>query len=189
MDKKRIILISSAAVILFGAVIITTLVKKGGIESKPQTSAPQSLAPGSSLVSEKGKVLTTSGEEVKTDVSPNSPLAPRQSAPLSGADVQKAEQSGISKTVKLVMSLGSISPAAFEVKKGEIVTLIVAGGDDRAHILNFTDPSLKAVSIGLNGKETRLIIFPAPNKTGEYSFYCDVPGHKNRGETGKMIVR
>jgi plastocyanin len=45
--------------------------------------------------------------------------------------------------------------------------------------------------MGLYAGQTRAVTFNAPEKTGEYVFYCNVGGtiHKNRGEVGKMIVK
>ncbi len=200
MPKRQVIIIVSGVALLALIAGIGFLTERGTInfpqvgrqalppEEKTDVQTAKEIAPGSSLVSEKGVVFTPFGEEVRTDVEPNSPLAPRSSLPLSTGDVQELQKSGVGTTVVIKTSLGKFLPASFEVKRGEVVNLVV-NAVDRAHIIYFENPALKGVSAGANAGETRSISFPAPNKAGEYVFYCDVPGHRDKGETGKMIVK
>lgn len=110
------------------------------------------------------------------------PSKPAQSPPVNEANVPE-------KAVKLGISAGGITPASFEVKKGQEVTLSVASQDDWTHIFRFKDEGLKEVAVGVGPGQTRLITFYAPKNRGEYEFYCDVPGHSDRGEKGKMLVK
>lgn len=188
MEKRTLIIIISAVVIVLGTGGYFILQRVGLDFFQPGSGSSKELAPGASQIGE-GKVLAPSGEAARTDVSPNSPQAPQSSLPLSQGDISKIEKEAPGKVVKLNMSVGSVSPASFEANKGEVVTLIVSSGDGRTHIFAFESPALNAVRVGVSSDKVRSMSFNAPDKTGEYVFYCDVPGHRNRGEEGKMIVK
>ncbi len=152
----------------------------GGYEGK-QTDKGLVAAPGSSPVATSGQVVTPEGKPVKLDVSPMSPEAPQQSAPIKETQIPKS-------ALKITVSSQGFNPNTFTVKAGAPVALSITSGDDQTHVFKFEDPSLSAVAVGVGPRETRLIPFNAPGK-GEYIFYCDVPGHKGRGEVGKMVVQ
>lgn len=140
----------------------------------------ESVIPEGSLVSEEGEVLTPTGEEVSNEALPGSPTAPKQSRSLSSEEVPK-------EAVKLTVTAAGFSPNEFSVKANSVVTLSVTSGD-RTHVFKFDDAALQGVAIGVAGGETRAITFKAP-ASGDYTFYCDVPGHRGRGETGVMHVK
>ncbi len=140
----------------------------------------EALIPEGSLVSEEGEVLTPAGEPVDNTALPGSPDAPKQSRSLSEGEVPEA-------AVQLTVSASGFSPNEFDVKAGDVVTLSVTSAD-RTHVFKFDDASLQGVAIGVAGNETRAITFKAP-AAGDYTFYCDVPGHRGRGETGVMHVK
>ncbi len=126
-----------------------------------------------------GRVVTQEGEEVRYDVEPGSPDAPQQSSPIGEGEIP---QDSIN---ILATRDGGYVPSEFTVRSGDLVTLSVTAGDERVYVFKFRDPSLSAVAIGVGPGETRSIRFNAPS-SGEYEFYCDVPGC---GLIGKMIVR
>ncbi len=136
---------------------------------------------GANPISKDGLVITPQGNEVKNDANPMSQEAPRQTLPLDKAELPAS-------TIKLDVNASGWSPNEFRVKAGAPVTLAVSSIDQYTHIFKFQDPALSAVAIGLNPGETRAMTFNAPKTPGEYPFFCDVPGHAGRGETGKMIV-
>ena len=110
------------------------------------------------------------------------PESPAQSLPLEEKDVPKD-------VIKLEVTAQGFSPDTFTVKKGEEVTLAAKSADQWVHTFVFDDPTLSDVSLGLASQETRGITFFAPKEKGEYKFFCNVPGHKGRGEEGVMIVK
>ena len=110
------------------------------------------------------------------------PKAPAQSLPLEENDVPKD-------ALKLEVTAAGFSPDTFTVKAGEEVTLAVKSADQWVHTFVFEEPSLKDVSLGLASQETRGITFFAPKEKGEYKFFCNVPGHRERGEVGTMTVQ
>lgn len=154
----------------------------GNAPAARQTDQGVVVATGTSAISSTGQVVTTAGQPVKLDVTPGSPEAPQQSAPLEGKKDIPA------KAIKLSVSAAGYSPKEFTVDSGEPVILAVTSEDDQTHIFKFKDKSLEAVALGLAPRETRMIPFNAP-KSGTYEFFCDVPGHTARGEAGKMVVK
>ena len=171
-----------------GDVATTTVVTEAGTEtdvvikegSQESQEGVRVFAPEASPVTQEGQVVTQTGESVKLDVEPGSPDAPQQSNPISEEALPK-------EAIKLRVSETGFSPNTFTVKSGTAVTLSLTTADDRSHIFKFNDPNLSAVAIGVGTSKTRAITFNAPAK-GEYSFFCDVPGHSERGETGVMVV-
>lgn len=143
------------------------------------TTAP--VVPDTSPVTPEAQVVTPEGEPVRNDALPGTPEAPQQSNPIS-EDVLPEE------TIKLRISPDGITPADFSVSAGSVVVLSVSSVGDQTHVFKFKDPSLEAVAVGVGPGETRAITFNAPG-AGEYEFFCDVPGHAGRGETGVMIVK
>ncbi|MDD5625887.1 MAG: cupredoxin domain-containing protein [Patescibacteria group bacterium] len=138
-------------------------------------------APGTSFVTPKGEVVTPEGTPVKQDVLPGSPEAPKPSKSLTAEEIPAG-------AVQLNVTASGFTPNEFSIKAGQVVTLTVTAGDEKTHVFKFDDPSLSAVAIGIAGHETRAITFKAPSK-GDYSFFCDVPGHSQRGEKGVMHVK
>ena len=91
--------------------------------------------------------------------------------------------------IKIGITAKGFSPSSFEVNKGEELVLSVTSQDEWVHVFAFEDESLAKIALGVRSGEWKAITFYAPSEPGEYEFYCDVPGHKRRGETGVMIVK
>ena len=156
----------------------TTTPSVGG--SVPQTST-RSDAPGAALITEDNKVVNTEGVELKNNVVPGSPEAPRQTGQISKDQVAKS-------AVSITVASTGFEPSEFRVKANEPVTLAITGGDPQwAHVFAFRSSVLSSIAVGIGGTETRAITFKAPVR-GEYEYFCDIPGHPSRGEVGKMIV-
>ena len=153
---------------------------EGGEEAIEVLEEAEAVIPEGSLVSDEGEVLTPAGEPVDNTALPGSPDAPKQSRSLSEEELPE-------KAIQLTVSASGFVPNEFDVKSGDVVTLSVTSAD-RTHVFKFDDASLQGVAIGVAGNETRAITFKAPVK-GDYTFYCDVPGHRGRGETGVMHVK
>jgi len=153
---------------------------EGGEEAIEALEEAEAVIPEGSLVSEDGEVLTPAGEAVDNTALPGSPDAPKQSRSLSEEEVPET-------AIQLTVSASGFSPNEFDVKSGDVVTLSVTSAD-RTHVFKFDDASLQGVAVGIAGNETRAITFKAPAE-GDYTFYCDVPGHRGRGETGVMHVK
>lgn len=111
---------------------------------------------------------------------PGTPENPYQSAPVTEKEIP-------SDFLKMTVTAEGFSPSRFAVPAGGLVGISLTSGD-HTHIFKFENPSLKKATVGIGPDETRLIEFYAPQEKGEYVFYCDVPGHRARGEEGVMVV-
>jgi len=171
MNKKILwLIVGIAAVLIIGIAIIynvqpVTSLEEGRFNQQPATTTEDGLA----------------GLPVETPEWGN-PEAPMQSPPMEEKEIPKT-------AIKIGMSAAGISPKTFEVKAGQTVILSVSSEDQWTHVFKFKDETLSEIAVGLSPGETRVITFIAPKKTGDYEFFCDVPGHSIRGETGKMTVK
>lgn len=137
--------------------------------------------PGANPITKDNRVVTLEGKPTANDVSQSSPEAPAQTGPV-------AKEELAASVIKLEISAAGWSPKEFKVKAGAPITVAITSVDQYAHSFVFEDASLSAIGVGVYSNETRAVTFNAPDKKGEYVYYCNVGGHKNRGETGKMIV-
>ncbi|MFH1838495.1 MAG: cupredoxin domain-containing protein [Candidatus Kuenenbacteria bacterium] len=194
LNKKTIIDIAIMILIAIVAIFfIWNVLKDSGSQTKTRESQNslnnavdqevQKLIPEVSKVTEEGQVVTSEGKPVKNDAIPGSDEAPKQSAPIK--DIKQLP----TQVTKLIITEKGFAPLSFEVKSKQVVNLAISSGDSHLHVFKFEDPSLSAVNFGVSSGETRVIVFNAPEKPGEYKFFCDVPGHQNRGEQGTMIVK
>ncbi len=189
MTTKQTIVLVIVAILVLGLLIYLGSSKESLVDNSsddPEASgeeaepAGEEAAPGSSLISDEGKVVDEEGEEVDNSAEPGSPKAPKQSDPISEEETPRD-------SLKVEVSAEGFSPSRIEVDSGNAVTITVTSVDDQTHIFKFKDESLKGVAVGIAPGETRAISFNAPSP-GDYEFYCDVPGHEARGESGVMIV-
>ncbi len=192
MENKNKIIIAVVVVVVVAIVGYWIATKSGTntAQNGPAGDAPAAVetpqgtaaAPGASAVTDEGKVVTQSGQVADNTAIPGSMAAPQQSAPITQSEAPAS-------SVKLSVGNSVFSPTDFSVKTGSATTLVLTSVDSMTHVFKFRDASLQAVAVGIGPGETRLITFNAPTKSGEYEFFCDVPGHTARGETGKMIVK
>jgi len=144
------------------------------------------VAPGTSAIdTEKGKVVTESGQVANNQAQAGSQDAPQQSFPIAKKeDLPKS-------TIKLDVTSSSFTPNTFTVNRGQVVSLAVSNVNTTtfSEIFRFDDPALAAVVLGLAKGETKTITFNAPAKAGEYPFYSSMFDHRAQGAVGKMIVK
>lgn len=179
MEKRNIIgiIVVVFSVLVVGGIVFVAM-QRGGVQ---KASGPDTvLAPGASTIKGDGQVVTKEGTPVKLNIEPGSPEAPSQSNPIAKTEVP-------TEAIKIEVFSGGFKPADFSVSPGEAVSVSITSTDTQSHVFKFDSDKLSAVAVGVGPGETRLISFNAPSK-GEYSFFCDVPGHKKMGEVGKMIV-
>jgi len=154
---------------------------KEAIATPEEVQQAQPVIEGASKVID-NVVVTPTGKPVKNDALAGTAEAP-QRTDISNPDVLPPE------AIKLTVSNQGFNPAQFEVKAGQVVTLGLFTTDG-VHTIVFDDPSLQAIRLNVNPEVGRAITFNAPPEAGEYSFYCDVPGHReDNGETGVMVVK
>jgi len=80
----------------------------------------------------------------------------------------------------------AFKPDTLTAKKGEKIKVTLVNKDpSQAH--TFLIPTLNVKSGQVAAGQTETIEVTA-SKTGEHQIICDVPGHKEGGMTGKLIV-
>lgn len=99
----------------------------------------------------------------------------------------------------------AFGPRAITVKTGETARIVLQNQGAQEHDLTIDNPKGKVNVISESGThgashgKKGLHVSAAPGKTGTldftpsepgtYEFYCTVPGHKEAGMTGKLVVQ
>ena len=195
--NRNYYIIGAVIGVLVGSLIIFVLLQSGVVKNNisnapvavgtqlpaEEVAGAKSVATGTSPVATSGVVVSSTGRVADNSATPRSPEAPQESKVLKESEVP-------SQAIKITGALhGGFLPSSFTVKAGQAVTLALSSGDGFSYVFKFDDPILKAVAIGASGNEVSAITFNAPAKKGEYTFYSDVPGHRDAGLVGKMIVQ
>ena len=164
MNKKTIWTIVIIVVLVAAGIVLLNLPKEGGnlVGPSAPTSTPETV----------GKSETPAAVQPVV-----TPITPGEEKNLPG------------ESIKLTVTASGFTPNEFTVSADSMVNLAVSSGDQWTHVFKFDDPSLQNVALGLAGGETRMITFKAPAAKSDYSFYCDVPGHRGRGEQGVMHIK
>lgn len=92
--------------------------------------------------------------------------------------------SGTSVTITASDDL-KFTPNVINAKPGDTVNVSVVNSGKTDH--TFVVPDLK-VSVQIPAGKTTQVTFTAP-AAGTYAFQCDVPGHKEAGMVGQIIVK
>ena len=152
----------------------------GGQPTQPTPAPSYSLTSIGTSPVKNGVVVKTDGSPVDNKAEPGSSSAPAVSRPIGPSEYPAG-------SVLLKMSDAGFVPNRFEASAGQPVTLVVQAGAGQSHVFKFNNSDMQGIAIGLAPNEARAVIFNAPS-SGDYGFYCDVPGHQAR-ETGIMSVR
>jgi nitrite reductase (NO-forming) len=80
---------------------------------------------------------------------------------------------------------GQINPD-LKVQPGDVVEIVLVNGDAILHNLALTDFDAQSEDVSQKGAETR-VVFKA-EQAGEYAYFCNIPGHRQAGMEGKLIV-
>jgi plastocyanin len=80
----------------------------------------------------------------------------------------------------------AFSPSAITLKKGQPAQITFKNGGTYPHNLTIADLNVKTKTI--QPEETDTIQF-TPDKTGQFSFICTVPGHADKGMKGILTVQ
>ena len=80
----------------------------------------------------------------------------------------------------------SFHPSEITVRKGEEVTIIFKHAGKIAHNFEIGEFGVRTATI-LLGKTDEITF--TPTKTGTFPFWCAVPGHRDAGMKGKLIVK
>lgn len=109
------------------------------------------------------------------------------------ADLQNSIRMLLQEHKLLISGRGGygFAPPAFVVDisfSSTIVGIDFSANDNEDHFLRFEDPTVLGIIVGIRPGERTNIVFSAP-QIGTYTFFCDAPGHRARGEEGRMHVR
>lgn len=74
------------------------------------------------------------------------------------------------------------------VQPGTVVHLVLLNGDGMPHDLFLPDFDMKTSLISKIGARAELIFEVEDMQPGTYVYYCTVPGHRQAGQEGKLIV-
>jgi len=74
------------------------------------------------------------------------------------------------------------------VKPGAIVRVILENGDGMPHDLFLPDFDVKTAYVSKIGERTEIVFEVSDVQSGTYVYYCTVPGHRQAGQEGRLIV-
>ena len=169
-NKKRFILWAAVGLVIALGIVI--LVFSGASTDSAKKMIEQTTQP-------------TTQQEVVPQGASNAPVP--NSAEIPQASVVQREKLPEGTIELSISSSEGFSPNTFTVRRGQKVTLALTSKKG-SHTFAFKDPLLAAVSLNAKEGQTSAVNFVAPEKSGEYVFRCDLPGHEDNGEVGKMIV-
>jgi nitrite reductase (NO-forming) len=73
------------------------------------------------------------------------------------------------------------------VHPGDVVRVILVNGDGMPHDL-FLPDFTKTEYVSKIGDRTEIIFEVKDMESGDYVYYCTVPGHRQAGQEGKLVV-
>lgn len=82
---------------------------------------------------------------------------------------------------------GTLNPDLI-VSPGNVVRVILINGDGMPHDLFLPDLDVKTDYVVKIGDEAELVFEIADMQPGTYVYYCTVPGHRQAGQEGKLII-
>lgn len=74
------------------------------------------------------------------------------------------------------------------VASGDTVRIILLNGDGMPHDLFLPDFDAKTSYVSKIGDQTEITFEVGEMQPGTYVYYCTVPGHRQAGQEGKLIV-
>ncbi len=80
----------------------------------------------------------------------------------------------------------SFTPSKTTVDAGSTVRLTLKNSGNVSHNLMIDDSDVATTLVSPGDSET--IDFTVPDEAGTYEFYCSVPGHKEAGMEGTLVV-
>jgi nitrite reductase (NO-forming) len=74
------------------------------------------------------------------------------------------------------------------VQPGTVVRIILENGDGMPHDLFLPDFNVKTDYVSKIGEKTEIVFEVGDMQPGSYVYYCTVPGHRQAGQEGRLIV-
>ena len=162
------------------AVIVVVIVGIMISKSEPATT-PTSTKTEESSGEKTEAVIVEPVEPMDSPLGTFNPNNPQQTDLLDEATLPQG-------VVKFRASGGAFGPSEFNAVVGRVQSIVLLPSGE-SHSLVFEErPGLPKIRIEVGANEARGISFVAPEEPGDYTFYCDEPGHREAGETGVMHV-
>lgn len=92
--------------------------------------------------------------------------------------------------VELIATEYAFSPSQFVVESGQTTTVQLRNEGRIVHSISFELPEREITLDRILGpQQSGVVSFTAPTTPGQYTFYCPVGDHRQRGMVGTLIVR
>lgn len=118
----------------------------------------------------------------KTPLDDVSPMATQDLVPVTSTQTNSGEGKRYHQTVTIDSQSFFLNPRVFRVRRGEKVTINVRSHGNHTFVIDELDINEKTP----DGVVTKIEF--TPEKEGAFRYYCGMPGHKEAGQTGVMIV-
>jgi nitrite reductase (NO-forming) len=82
--------------------------------------------------------------------------------------------------------IDGISNPNLQVDEGVVVEITLTNDDGMEHDVVFPDFEAYSDKVSVKGKQTKLVF--TAGKSGTYPYYCSIPGHRQAGMEGKLVV-
>ena len=82
---------------------------------------------------------------------------------------------------------GSINPDLV-VQPGAVVRIVLINGDGMVHDLFLPDFNAKTEYVKKISDQAEIVFEVGDRQPGSYVYYCTLPGHRQAGQEGKLII-
>lgn len=101
------------------------------------------------------------------------------------ATVGAATDSEGVRTIEVVAKEFAFEPSTIEVKPGQTVRIKLVNQGSLSHNLHIAGNGMETQTLQSGGSDSLTLEAPAD---GKLQFFCDVPGHKQAGMKGQIVV-
>ncbi|MEX1023767.1 MAG: PQQ-binding-like beta-propeller repeat protein [Planctomycetota bacterium] len=145
---------------------------------------------GSSLCVDRGRLLFGTGiPESLGGIAKGKGLVVYGASRASAVAVREASAPN-ARRIRVVAKDHEFEPATINVRPGEAVRIELVNQGETKHSIDFELPSGEvALEEPLEPDETGALTFTAPDEADEYTFYCPVGDHREKGMKGKLVVK
>jgi nitrite reductase (NO-forming) len=136
-------------------------------------------------------MIDVSGTPQNNETAPVTPVESQPEAPVAN-ETQFTLQTITGNGKLLFVGVGGdidgiINPDLI-VQPGTVVRILLTNGDGMPHDLYLPDWEIKTEYVSKIGDETEIFFEVGDMQPGTYVYYCTVPGHRQAGQEGKLIV-
>jgi uncharacterized cupredoxin-like copper-binding protein len=136
-------------------------------------------------------MFDVSGTPQNNEIVPVTPVDSQPEAPVSN-DAEFTLQTVTGNGKLLFIGVGGdidgiINPDLI-VQSGTVVRIVLTNGDGMPHDLFLPDWDVKTEYVSKIGDETEIVFEVGEIEPGTYVYYCTVPGHRQAGQEGKLVV-